>query len=640
MRITLRSKFTVSFLVVIAICGIVSTWIGVRLIGDRIIQQAQDKVRVDLNTAREIYQNNLEKVKDVVRLTANRFFIQEGFLAGDRELLIAELKKVREGESLDILTITDQNGHVLFRSRNPTVFGDNQSEDQLVSRALFNNEVAASTQIIPKEELVKEGEDISKQAHIGFIPTSRAMPRTEREETSGMMMKAAAPILARNGEVLGVLYGGILLNRRYEIVDKIKETVYQGEIYKGKDMGTSTIFQGDLRVSTNVQQEDGSRAIGTRVSEEVFDQVLVKGLAWVERAFVVNNWYISAYEPIRDIENNIIGILYVGLLEEKFTDLKNATLWIFLGIMLAGMIAAVVISIFLARGILRPIKNLVFATEKLAQGDLGSRIEFESEDEIGELAKTFNFMAASLKDRDAKLKEYAQKKIMESERLATIGQLAASVAHELNNPMGSILIYSSLLLEDLSGDDTQRKSIEKIVTQATRCKEIVKGLLDFSRQTEPKKELTDINQLLEETLSLVENQSIFQNVNISKNLCASPPRLIVDKVQIQQVFINIVLNAAEAMEGKGALIIDTRISNDGQFMEVEITDTGCGIPEESIEKPFEPFYTTKETGKGTGLGLAISYGYIQRHNGIIEVKSQVGKGTTFIVRLPTANEKK
>jgi len=634
MRITLRSKFTFSFLVVIAICGIVSTWIGVRLIGDGIIQQAQDKVRVDLNTAREIYQGNLEKVKDAVRLTANRFFIKEGFFTADMELLKTELKKVRERESLDILTITDQNGQVLFRSRNPTVFGDIQSEDQLVSRALFNNKVAASTQIIPKEELLKEGEDLARRAHIVFIPTSRAKPRTEREEASGMMMKAVAPVLARNGEVLGVLYGGILLNRRYEIVDKIKETVYQGEIYKGKDIGTATIFQGDLRISTNVQQEDGSRAIGTRVSEEVFDQVLVKGLAWIERAFVVNNWYITAYEPIRDVENNIIGILYVGILEEKFTDMKKATLWIFLGITLAGMITAVVISIFLARGILRPIKNLVLATEKLAQGDLECRIKFESEDEIGELARTFNFMAASLKDRDAKLKENAQKKIMESERLATIGQLAASVAHELNNPMGSILIYSNLLLEDLSDDDTQKENIKKIVTQATRCKEIVKGLLDFSRQTEPKKELTDINELLEKTLALVENQSIFQNVNISKNLCASPRPLIVDKVQIQQVFINIVLNAAEAMEGKGALIIDTRISDDGQFMEVEFTDTGCGIPEENIERLFEPFYTTKEAGKGTGLGLAISYGYIQRHNGIIEVKSQVGKGTTFIVRLP------
>jgi len=206
--------------------------------------------------------------------------------------------------------------------------------------------------------------------------------------------------------------------------------------------------------------------------------------------------------------------------------------------------------------------------------------------------------------------------------------------------MGSILIYSNLLLEDLTEDDAHRENIKKIAAQATRCKEIVKGLLDFSRQTEPKKELTDINELLEETLSLVENQSIFQDVNISKNLCASPPPLIVDKVQIQQVFINIVLNAAEAMEGKGALIIDTRISDDGQFMEIKTTDTGCGIPEENIERLFEPFYTKKEAGKGTGLGLAISYGYIQRHNGTIEVKSQVGKGTTFIIKLPISDEKK
>ena len=639
MRISLKTRLIANFLVVIAVCGIVATWVGVRLIGGGIVKQAQDKVRTDLNSARVIYQANLDKINDIVRMTANRFFVIESILRKDLDFLREELNRVQKRESLDVLTVTDETGQVIVRTSNPGAYGDDQSMDAIVSRALLHKEATASTEVIPADALMKEGEDLAQRARITFIPTPKAKPRPENEETSGMIMKAAAPVLDGTGNVLGVIYGGVLLNRKYEIVDKIKETVYQGEAYKGKDMGTATIFQGDLRISTNVRREDGSRAIGTRVSEEVYDRVLVEGLPWIERAFVVNAWYITAYEPIKNITGDIIGILYVGMLEQKFTDLRRSTMWVFLGIALAGIAAALLISYFLANTILKPINHLVFASERLAQGDLTHRVELESKDEIGELAKTFNFMAESLKDRDERLKKYTQQKIMESERLATIGQLAAGVAHELNNPLGGILIYGHLLLENLPPDDPQRKNLEKIVTQATRCKGIVKGLLDFSRQTEPKIELTDCNDLLKGALSLIENQAIFQNITVSKHFYASPLRVMVDSGQIQQVFINIIMNAAEAMDGKGDLVIQTKLSDDEGFAEIAFSDTGCGIPEDQIERLFEPFFTTKEVGRGTGLGLAISFGIIQRHKGTIEVQSTVGEGTTFTVRLPVTEEK-
>ncbi len=640
MRISLKTKLITSFLVVIAICGFISTWVGIRLIGNGIVRQAQDKVRVDLNSAREIYKERLRKIKDTVRLTASRFFMVQSLSMGNYEPMKAELTRIKERESFDILTVTDRYGKVIFRTRNPRIYGDDQSTRDIIRYVLRNKKAAASTEIIPREELLKEGEDLAKRAQINLVPTPKAKARPESEETSGMMIIAAAPVFDHKGNIIGVLYGGILLNRKYEIVDKIKETVYQGEVYKGKDIGTATIFQGDLRISTNVKREDGSRAIGTRVSEEVYNQVLVKGLPWIERAFVVNDWYITAYEPIKNIEGNIIGILYVGVLEQKFTDMRRDTILVFLGIALGGIILALIVSYFLANSILRPVKHLVFASERLAQGDLSHRVELKSKDEIGELAKTFNYMAESLKDRDERLKKHAQQKIMESERLATIGQLAAGVAHELNNPLGGILIYSHLLLENLNENDPRRENLEKIVTQATRCKGIVKGLLDFSRQTEPKVNLGDINEVIKSALSLVENQSLFQNIRISKDFLPSSLLVMMDSAQIQQVFINIILNAAEAMNGKGNLKIDTAISEDKKWVIVEFTDTGCGIPKENIEKLFEPFFTTKEVGHGTGLGLAISYGIIQRHKGIIEVKSQVGKGTTFTIRLPVAKEEK
>jgi len=509
-----------------------------------------------------------------------------------------------------------------------------------VSQVLSGRKVIATTVIVPREELVKEDANLAEQAHIKFIHTPKAKLSPETEQTSGMMIKAAAPVFGYDGSLVGVLYGGNLLNRNYEIVDGIKQIVYQRVIYKGKDIGTATIFQGDLRISTNVKAEDGRRAIGTRVSEEVYERVLVKGLPWIDRAFVVNNWYIAAYEPIKNIEGKIIGVLYVGILEEKFMDIRKRTVAMFLGITLAGMAIALIASSFLADGVLQPIKRLVFASAQWAKGDLEYQVKTTGKDEIAELAKTFNLMASSLKERDEKLKEYTSQQIMKSERLATLGQLAAGVAHEINNPLGAVLMYTHLALEDLKEENVLRKNLEKAVAEASRCKDIVKGLLDFAHQTEPKVEDSDVNETLERTLAMVENQALFQNVKITKSLCASLPKVSIDVGQVQQVFTNIVLNAAEAMEGKGELTVATRMAPDNEYIEIEFSDTGCGIPAEYRQKIFDPFFTTKEVGSGTGLGLAVSHGIISSHKGTIEVKSERGKGTTFFIRLPVKRKEK
>jgi len=634
MKISLRTKLIISFLAVIIICGLVATVVGMRLIGTGIINQAQDKVKNDLNSARELYRQETENVKDIVRFTALRFFIKDAILANDMEALTKELEEIRKAESLHILTLTDKNGRVIVRSRNPSITGDNQAYDELVTEVLSAKEVIAATVIVSRNELIKEGEDLAEQAYIKLIPTIKAKPSPETEQTSTMCIKAAAPVFGYDGSLIGVLYGGNLLNRNYDIVDKVKEIVYQQVKYKGKDIGTATIFQGDLRISTNVMAEDGKRAIGTRVSEEVYERVLVKGQPWTDRAFVVNNWYIAAYEPIKDINARIIGVLYVGILEEKFTDMRNRAIIMFLGITLAGMIVAVIVSSFLANGVLQPIKRLVFASGQWAKGNLDYRVKTTQKDEIAELAETFNIMVSSLKDRDDKLKEYTSQQIMKSERLATLGQLAAGVAHEINNPLGGVLMYTHLALEDLEAKEALRNNLEKAVAQASRCKDIVKGLLDFARQTEPKVEQSDVNETLEQTLSLVENQAMFQNVKITKVFCFSLPKVLIDVAQMQQVFTNIILNAAEAMEGKGELTVITRTAPDNKNIEIEFADTGCGIPPEILDKVFDPFFTTKQVGRGTGLGLAISHGIIASHKGTIEVKSEPNKETSFIIRLP------
>jgi two-component system NtrC family sensor kinase len=639
MKFSLKFKLIMSFLTVVLVTGIVTAIIGVHSIGDRIVKQAQEKVRIDLNSAREVYQENIKEVLTSIRLTAVRFFIKDALLHNEIDPIKVELETIRKRESLDVLNLTDKSGVVQVRTRNPTVYGDSQADDELISRVLSEKKAVASTQIISEEELKKEGDELVERAHLRFIPTPKARPIDKEEETSGMLIKAAAPIFDHSNNLIGVLYGGKLLNHNFEIVDKIKNIVYRNKVYKGKDIGTATIFQDDLRISTNVENADGSRAIGTRVSEEVYKQVVQKGKPWIARAFVVNDWYITAYEPIRNINNRIIGILYVGMLEQEFVDMRRQTLWTFLIVTFIGVAIALIISYFLGNNVLRPIRHLVFASNRLAKGDLSHRVAIKSGDEIGELGKTFNYMADSIKERDEKLKEQTKNQIMKSEKLAMIGRLAAGVAHEINNPLGGILVYSHLLLEDTAGSDPKRANLEKIIRETTRCKDIVRSLLDFARPGEPKIELSSLNETIEGVLSLVEKQVLFHNITIEKDLARDLPRIAFDKSQLQQVFMNIVLNAAEAMDGKGKLTIRTQISVDGSYGEAKFTDTGHGIPKENFENLFEPFFTTKKPGEGTGLGLSISYGIVKKHSGKIEVESEVGKGTTFTIKLPIKKEK-
>ncbi len=604
------------------------------MINDRIVNETQEKVRNDLNSARVIYNNQQNRISDVVRLTANRSLLTDAILKHDLQSIASELSNVRQRERLDILTITDSSGKVILRSRNNTEIGDDQSTDRLILNVLVSHEAASSTENVSAYELAKESPYLIERAYLQIIDTPLSKPSLIKENTSGMMQKTAAPIFDYAGNLIGVIYGGVLINQNYEIVDEIKQTVYQGLKYKGEDIGTATIFQNDVRISTNVFNTDGSRAIGTRVSGEVYDQVILAGKQYIGRAYVVNNWYISAYEPIRNMNDEIIGILYVGILEQRYADSRREIIIAYLTITFISTLIAMLLSIRISRTISQPLSKLVLASRELAKGNFEVKVDIKSNDEMGELASTFNYVTQSLKERDDKLKEYTKSKIMESERLALIGQLAANVAHELNNPLVGIVTYSHLLLEKLAPDDPSRDGLIKIVTQANRTRDIIKGLLDFSRQQKPDKILCNLNDVITGCISLLEDQAIFHNIHIVKSFAPDLPLVVIDPSQMERVFINLMLNAAEAMDGNGKLSITSIYDRGNDAIELRFSDTGPGISEENIGKIFDPFFTTKDTGHGVGLGLAISYGIIKEHKGTISVESKHKKGTTFIIRLP------
>ncbi len=644
---SIRARLIKIFIIAILIPSLITALAGVLMIREQVFTQAQARVTSDLESANQIYQNYLDRLRDSLRIHATRMIIYGALAKNDTSGLGAEMDRIRAAERFDILNLMDTSGRVFYRTSNPSLVGDNQGEDIFVQHVLQEKAPISSTGIITREELIKESQALADKASMEITPTRMAVPSPKTQTYSGMLLKGAAPVFTAEGRFVGVLVAGVLLNRNYEIVDKIRTTVFKQEAYKGHELGTATIFQDDIRISTNVRNSDGSRAITTRVSAEVAEEVLRRGRTWHSRAFVVNDWYIAAYAPIRDLLGKTIGMLYVGILEQPYLDILWRNLYVFLGITLLAMILVSIIAMRVAHNISQPIRAMAHAARKIAEGDYSQKVEVSSNDEIGFLAKNFNRMVSELvrahhelrewgetlerkvEKRTAELKEM-QAHLVQSEKLAGVGKLAAGVAHEINNPLTCVLTNSSLMLEDLSPDDPRREDLQTIVDETLRCRKIVKGLLDFARQTKPQKKVLSINKMAEDVVALVRNQASFQNITIRTELDPMLPSVYADADQMHQVILNIVLNAADAMTQGGEIHLKSSCNNN--HVELSISDTGMGIPAEIRDKLFEPFFTTKKTG--TGLGLSIAYGIMERHKGALKVESQMGHGTTVTVILP------
>ncbi|MFA7159342.1 MAG: cache domain-containing protein, partial [Kiritimatiellia bacterium] len=275
----LKTRIFLSFLAVIVMLSLAIGLLGWRTIKQDVIDRAQNQVRNNLFFAREIYQGEVNNVFDIVRFTAARYFLRDALIKNDpAQEVLERFGMTRQEESLDILSLTDARGVVIARARNPAATGDDQSGDEMVSRVLAHRKPVSGTVIVPAAELARESPELAEQARIRAIDTPRSKPGDEPELTGGMMIRAACPVFDYENRLIGVVYGGTLLNRRHAIVDRVKAIVFQDAKYDGKDVGNATIFQDDLRIATNVLNEDGTRAVGTRVSEDVYRQVIERGL--------------------------------------------------------------------------------------------------------------------------------------------------------------------------------------------------------------------------------------------------------------------------------------------------------------------------------------------------------------------------
>ncbi len=631
---SLKLWLLVALFVTIGVTGITSSVVGVWLIGEGISQQAQEKARLDLNSARLIYQDRLERLRSTLRLVSLRGSLISAVANRNVDLMRAEATAVKTDWKFDYVTILDRSGRVLVRSEGGT------SEQPLISPMV--HEVAAGksdavgTMVRDTTTLARESALVADRARV-VVRTPDGREQPPREVTAGLVLEGAAAVRDGAGQLIAILHGGVLLNHDVATVDQIKDTIFAQEVSNGHPSGGASLCLGDVRVATSIRKANGERAVGTTVETNVRKRVLDENRPFGYPAIVLGDAYFTAYEPIHDPQGRPIGILSLGVPERTFALLRNEALAIFIGIVLCGCAVAFAFAGLIGRRVLYPIQELALAMRSYEQGNLELRmVPFtRTPSELIELGNGLRAMAKALRQRELQLKYRAEKQLSKSERLAMIGRLSAGVAHEINNPLGGILLFSSILLKKATPGDPNRTVFERICNEAKRCQKIVQGLLDFARPREPKREQTILEEVVERTLQLVTGQSLFHNINVVKEYEQPKPECWVDPAQLQQVILNLIVNGAEAMDGKGALTLVICSVEDGSAAQLEIADSGCGILPENLERLFEPFFTTKEVGRGTGLGLSISRSIIESHNGTIWAESAVGDGTRFFIRIPT-----
>jgi len=602
-----------------------------RLVNEYLVNAESDLVARDMGLAEAFYQARLDEIVTIGKWLVNN--ICEGATASsstqdmqscisDLDIQITETISSLALDNSHLIAILDADGNILAAralSTNgeilPTVNDGNWRELPILQETLHSGKALSATEVIPLEILKQVG--LEDQARIVLIDTPLAAPRPydSREGAAGLALTSVTPII-ENDTVTGAVLVAYLFNNDFTLVDRIREVAR---------IDTVTVFFGDLRVSTNVMTVDGKRAVGTRISQEVFDVVLSQGRDYVGRAYVVNEWFITSYEPLYDFQGNVVGSLYVGAREAGFQALLDSVNTGVGAIALVSIIVAGVIAIPLARRITRPVADLVKANRSLMNGDMSVRVDVEGKSELAELGRSFNQMAETI--------QATQNELLRKETLASIGQLAAGVAHELNNPLGTILLLSDVMHKQTTPENPHHADLGLIIDETVRCKRIVSDLLNFARQQQVLAQDTDLHALLDRVIKNVSRQDAFKHIAIVLDYQDAPLLIQADPAQMQQVFINLLNNAAEAIVDEGKVTISTR-QVDADFVEIKIADTGYGIPEESMGKIYTPFFTTKEVGKGTGLGLAIVYGIIKMHRGQISLQSQVGIGTTFSILLP------
>lgn len=531
----------------------------------------------------------------------------------------------------------------------------------VVGTALSGSERTV-TELFSAEQLNSVRPALAALSRTQIVKTPNADPDTREIEDRGIVIHSAAPVFDAYGQLVGVLEGGVLLNKNLDFIDNLNAIVYPEGALPFGSAGTATLFLGDVRVATNVRLFGDTRAIGTRVSAAVRETVLDRGKTWLDRAFVVSDWYVSAYEPLLDGRQQRIGMLYVGFLEEPFIHARWHAFAAVAVCFVLAMILAGVFAVVSARRVFKPIERMHATMTAIEQGNLDARVgNVESDDELGAMAAHFDRLLDQLQAQAESLKRWgaaldakvaerteelvravadlkaAQSQLVMNEKLAAIGQLTAGVAHEINNPIA--VVQGNLdVLRDVLGPRAEpvAHEIKLIHEQVQRIRLIVAKLLQFARPQDyvGYLEPVDTAVLLQDCLLLVRHLLTKGDIAIEQH-ADSTRRIVCNKNELQQVVINLFVNAIQAMPDGGVLKVCIEDWDEADMplgIRLIVSDSGPGISEADLAQLFKPFFTAKKPG-GNGLGLWVSQALVERYGGRITAQSAPGRGASFTVWL-------
>ncbi len=621
------------------------------------------KVNGDLTIAHQYLLRILENTGEHLNALSESVALRDA-ASSSRETgsLANYLRESRERLKLDFLFLVEPDGRIIGSVDTPSSTAIRT--DWPVMASAFAGRPSTAIDILSHEELAAISPALAKRASLDLVPTPNAVPTDRTAETRGMVVHSASPVNVPGLEGAAIV-GGILLNQNLEFIDTINDLVYRKASLPEGSQGTATLFLDDVRISTNVRLFEDKRALGTRVSAAVRSAVLNEGRVWLDSAFVVNDWYVSAYEPVRDSFGNRVGMLYVGFLEAPFSRAKMETI---IGIAIAFLlVTAASVPIFLrwARSIFKPLERMTGTIAAVESGDLGARTRLENpRDEIGVVSAHLDHLLDQLQDRDRELRawndelndrvaertrelelanqqlEATTKQLIMSEKLAAIGEITAGVAHEMNNPIavmqGNLEVVRSVLDDRATEVATELRLIDEQIHRMTL---IVNKLLQFARPEEYAGflERHAAAEVISDCLPLVQYLLNKADIRVEREDTATR-LLLMNRTELQQVLVNLIVNAIHAMPNGGTLRLasrdEQRDSRPG--VTIEVSDTGIGMAPDLIERIFDPFFTTKRS-EGTGLGLSISQTLIDRQGGALSVESTVGAGTTFLLWLPEAD---
>ncbi len=629
-----------------------------------------NKVSSDLVTARQYF----DRVQNGVRLGLDSFAASHRLAQaltsrpaasapGDLARLLA---RESHEQGLDYLLLLDPQGRVIADASPQATPGGNRLAWPLV-QAAAQGHGGHGLEIFTAQQLGELSPVLRQRARLERLATPNARPDGRTAEDRGLLIQAAVPVMDDRGRVTAIIEGGLLLNGNLDIVDRINTIVYQEASLPLGSQGTATLFLEDTRIATNVRLFEGERALGTRVSDAVRQRVLDKGQVWLGSAFVVDDTYVSGYEPLTNARGQRIGMLYVGFLE---APLQKALYRALTGLCLLFLLVSslgTLTTLRWARTIFRPLERMNRVMADIEAGKESARVgPTASRDELGRLSRAFDHLLDSLAARRYELQRWAddldhkvaertadlerayatlrqaQQQLVMNEKLTAIGELTAGVAHEINNPVA--VIQGNLeLLREVLGDQALpvQEEIRLIDEQTRRIQAIITKLLQFARPGDfaGYAEATDVDGVIADCLVLTRHNLTRAGVKVETRL-ASSGSIEMNRGELQQVLINLIVNALQAMPEGGTLSLEssaidtTAAPGDEAFNGtlVRIRDPGQGIAPADLDRIFDPFFTTKKQ-QGTGLGLSISYAILQRYGNRITVDSTPGQHTTFTLWL-------